>query len=110
MAALFVIATMALVLVIARGERVGSLALTPRTRRRVLAAVLVPLVFVALVNARSGYHSMRERGDALDDIASCTSKARSPRDPCLRFRLIPPYPQLLEWRDYLRGKGWAGYR
>ena len=54
MAALFVIATMALVLVIARGERVASLELTPRTRRRVLLAVVVPLVLVALVNARSG--------------------------------------------------------
>ena len=36
--------------------------------------------------------------------------ARTPADPCMRFRLIPPYPGLLAWRDYLREKGWAGYR
>ncbi len=109
MAALFAIATMALLLVVARERRVFSFAVTQVARRRALVAVTLPLLVAALVNARHGEKAMDDHGDRLDRIAACTREVTSPRDPCLRTARAAPYDETYDWVLYLRRKGWGGY-
>lgn len=112
MAALLAVATMTLLLVIARGERAGPVVLTPGRRRAALALVAVPLLIAGVGNANGGADGMRERGEELDRMAQCTRQARTIEDPCLRRVKIAPEPWWpATWHSilYLREKGWAGY-
>jgi hypothetical protein len=105
MAALFAIATMALLLVSV--DRRGP---SPATRRRALALITVPLLLAALANVPSGIDAMHRQGAALDTIARCTREARSRTDPCLTTPpRASPFSQQYDWMLYLRSKGWAGY-
>jgi hypothetical protein len=109
MAMIFALAVMALLFVLLRSERIGSRVVTPERRRCAVAAIGVPLLLAALVNANAGVDSMERKGDELDAMAKCTRAARTPRDPCLRNPRASPYPEQFDWTVYLRRKGWAGY-
>ena len=98
-AALLAIGTLGLILAIVRTHGVAG-------RRLALATVALPLLLVALVNARHGAESMDRVGGYSDGVAACTQRARTAADPCLAGSV---YAAHFDWIAYVRRKGWAGY-
>ncbi|HEV2812315.1 MAG TPA: hypothetical protein VGW10_03595 [Solirubrobacteraceae bacterium] len=115
MGALFALATTVLVYLVARAPRVGPLVLTPRLRHAVVAAVAVPLLAAAVVNADAGADALRRRAAGLEAFAACSASARRPDDPCPGAGRDAQTAILAEqtrwWRriQYLKRKGWGGY-
>jgi hypothetical protein len=110
-AALFAIATTALVFVVVRSPEVMGWGISPTLRWRARTVVAVLLVLAVIGNTPAGLRSLRKQSKRFEAIAACVHKAQA-GDPCLRMSASQPSPYLTTqsaWIEYLRSERLGGF-
>jgi hypothetical protein len=114
-AALFAVATMALVFVVLRSPEAFGRTISQTARWRSSALVAALLVLAVIGNTPAGLRALRQRSDALGVLADCVHRAQSPGDDCLRTHDLGPNltPQYVAYVfggiEYLRSERLGGF-